>query len=414
MLKIALWNNHPSGGGKRALYEIASGLKKRGHYLESWCPPTAHRDYLPLASIMPENVVPYDNSAFQQRYKWEALAFNCLKFKKQLSAMEEHCKKCADAINKKGFDIFYSANCLTFAVPPIAKYINCKRVIYHQEPKRNLHEARPKLPWVAAPKERNRLWPYSVFRQYTSEHEYIFSKRLELREEVDSLEAFDMIFVNSAFSRENILRCFNLDSKVCYLGINTDLFRPLGLEREHFVIGVGGLQGHKGIDLAVRAIGSIPLEHRPKLVWVGNLIDEKFMQDVEELAAKLEVRFESKLLIPDTELVDLLNRASVFLYTSHLEPFGFAPLEANACGTPVVAVAEGGVRETVQSGVNGILVPDRAPLTLGRAVSQLLQDRSLATQMGKNGIDAIFKLWTWDSCVDRLEAELFRLLEKND
>jgi len=73
--------------------------------------------------------------------------------------------------------------------------------------------------------------------------------------------------------------------------------------------------------------------------------------------------------VSDEELVEVLNRATALVYTSRLEPFGFAPLEANACATPVVAVAEGGVRETMRNGVNGILV-DREPEPIAHALQK--------------------------------------------
>ena len=57
------------------------------------------------------------------------------------------------------------------------------------------------------------------------------------------------------------------------------------------------------------------------------------------------------------------------IYMPHNEPFGFAPLEANACGTPVVALAEGGVKETVVTGVNGTLVSDEDPRTVAAAIA---------------------------------------------
>src|SRR5229473_3089346 len=57
-MKIAIWHNLPSGGGKRALYDHVRGLVARGHEVEGWCPPTADRSYLPLSTIVPEHVVP--------------------------------------------------------------------------------------------------------------------------------------------------------------------------------------------------------------------------------------------------------------------------------------------------------------------------------------------------------------------
>jgi hypothetical protein len=60
-VKIAVWHNLPSGGGKRALYDHVTGLLARGHTVESWCPPTADQDFLPLGTLVVEHVVPLDS-----------------------------------------------------------------------------------------------------------------------------------------------------------------------------------------------------------------------------------------------------------------------------------------------------------------------------------------------------------------
>src|SRR5260221_3882931 len=59
-MKIAVWHNLPSGGGKRALYYHARGLVQRGHFVEAWCPPTSNRNYLPLGEFITEHVLPLD------------------------------------------------------------------------------------------------------------------------------------------------------------------------------------------------------------------------------------------------------------------------------------------------------------------------------------------------------------------
>jgi hypothetical protein len=57
-MKIAVWHNLPSGGGKRALYYHVKGLVERGHTVESWCPSTAAQSYLPLSELITEHIIP--------------------------------------------------------------------------------------------------------------------------------------------------------------------------------------------------------------------------------------------------------------------------------------------------------------------------------------------------------------------
>src|SRR5262249_54639590 len=130
---------------------------------------------------------------------------------------------------------------------------------------------------------------------------------------------------------------------------------------------------------------------------------------MQQLAESLQLPFEPKLAIPDEEVVDCLNRAALMLYAPRLEPFGFAPLEANACGLPVIAVAEGGVRETVLDGYNGLLV-EHDPRAMAAAIQQLLGDKELAQQLGQNGSEWVQERWGLPAAIDRLENRLHEVI----
>ena len=112
--------------------------------------------------------------------------------------------------------------------------------------------------------------------------------------------------------------------------------------------------------------------------------------------------------VSDAELVETLNRAALLLYTSRLEPFGFAPLEANACGLPVVGIAEGGIRETVRDGVSGLLVEPEAE-SIARAAETLLNAPELARRMGETAADYVRREWGVDESVTRLETILLQV-----
>ena len=93
----------------------------------------------------------------------------------------------------------------------------------------------------------------------------------------------------------------------------------------------------------------------------------------------------------------------MMVYAPRLEPFGFAPLEANACGLPVIAVAEGGVRETVTDGLNGLLV-EYDVNEMARAIDYLGSDKECAHRLGENGRKQIIEKWSLSALVDRLES----------
>jgi glycosyltransferase involved in cell wall biosynthesis len=93
------------------------------------------------------------------------------------------------------------------------------------------------------------------------------------------------------------------------------------------------------------------------------------------------------------------------IYAPRLEPFGYAPLEANACGTPVIATAEGGTRETIQDGVNGLVVEHR-PEHMAAAIERLIRDDELHHRLSVQAEKAAKEKWSLASSIDRLEQRL--------
>jgi len=403
-MRIAVWHNLPSGGGKRALYYHVRGLVERGHTVEAWCPPSADQSYLPLGDLIPEHVVPMDWRPNPHRSLLDRARDPRPDILRGHIALQEHSRVCVAQIARGGFDVLLANPCQYVFAPPIGRYSTMRSVLYLQEPDRMLYEALPELPWIA-PRDvlQRRLRPAQL-RRAVRESRDIRRLRLRARLELENARAFDTILVNSFFSRESVSRAYGLDARVCYLGVDTDLFISQHKPREDFVVGVGSVTLAKNVALVVEALARIP-EPRPQLVWVGNVSDQVYVDSVTQLADRLKVPFELKVRVSDDELVDLLNRARVMAYAPRLEPFGFAPLEANACGLPVVAVAEGGLRETIVDGVNGLLV-ESDPQAIAAGVQRLISDPAYAQRLGHNGRSIVQERWSLSASLDRLERHL--------
>lgn len=409
-MRIAVWHNLPSGGAKRALYEMVRGLVARGHHVEAWCPASADPAYLPLREWIPEHVLPFEWTPRPWGSGLRGAAGAYQDTARQIRLLDRHSRECAEQINRGGFDLLFVHPCMYQAVGPIGRYVRLPRVLYLQEPLRPLYEALPSLPWAALPSPRRFAWSPRYLRWFLPDLLRVQTPRLRLREEQFNARRFQRILVNSLYSRESILRAYGLESDVCYLGINADRFHPTHVPRENFTIGLGAIRFHKGLDRAIRALAALPPADRPPLVWIGNDADPDYERQTRQLAADLGVELCLKTAVSDPEVIDLFNRARLMLYTSRLEPFGFAPLEANACETPVVAIAEGGVRETVAHEHNGLLVPGSDPVALSRAILHLLRNPELAHRMGQLGRQRVLGHWTWDATLDRLETYLHATL----
>ncbi|HKO61342.1 MAG TPA: glycosyltransferase family 4 protein [Pyrinomonadaceae bacterium] len=401
-MRIAVWHNLPSGGGKRALYCHVRGLVERGHTVEAWCPPSADQSYLPLNDLIEEHTVPLD-WAPSNSGRITSLVARAQDPLRLVQALKDHSRQCGELISGKGFDVLFANTCQFLHAPSIGHFVDIPSVLYLQEPNRTLYEALPRLPWIAA-RHAAPWWNRQVFKSGLRDLLTLSALRIKAREELENAQSYDVILSNSAFSAETILRTYGIRSRVCYLGVDTSLFRVLHKPREPFIVSVGSFQAAKGVELALR---SLSLLEAPGLrfVWVANFADQGFVTKMRALAAELNVRLEIKIRVSDEELVDLLNRATLMLYTPQLEPFGLAPLEANACGLPVVAIAEGGVRETIVDGVNGLLVAPE-PQTIADAIAELLDKPELMKRLGQSCVEHVHRQWGLHESIERLESQL--------
>ena len=216
------------------------------------------------------------------------------------------------------------------------------------------------------------------------------------------------ILTNSYFTRESILRVYGLNSYVSYLGIDTTLFRPLEFPEEDFVLSVGSCRPSKGYDFIIRSLGLIEPEIRPKLIIVSNFSLLNWKIYLEQLASQLNVELEIIDMINDEKLVNLYNQAKLVLYAPYMEPFGLVPLEAMGCGTPVVGVKEGGIRETVIHNSTGLHC-DRDEHLFADATTELLNKDLKRYNMSKNSIKAVKDYWTLEHAGERLLWHLKRL-----
>ena len=174
---------------------------------------------------------------------------------------------------------------------------------------------------------------------------------------------------------------------------------------------LGSMTEAKNARFVIEAVSRLG-EPRPPLIWIANAANASYRREMEELASSLKVRFEIRVLISDVELVDVLNRATMMLYAPRLEPFGMAPLEGNACGLPVIAVAEGGIRETIVDGVNGLLV-DANPEAMASAIRHLLDDDHHARALGEAGVRLVNERWSLDAAERRLEEHLEKVVSSS-
>jgi glycosyltransferase involved in cell wall biosynthesis len=281
-------------------------------------------------------------------------------------------------------------------------YTDKPTILYLGEPFRRLHEAMPDNIW-AAPYSRLRL---RKIKRLLRDYQRNYTHRLKIKKEVEAARSYDRILVNSLFSRESLLRAYGVDSRVSYPGIDTGKFSPGAVQKEPYVVGLGTIGRIKGVDFAIEVIARIPQEIRPPLRWIANGVESGYYEEICKLSAERQVDFQPCLNISEGELTENLSGAAVMLYTSILEPFGLAPLEANACGTFVVAIAEGGIRESITNNVNGALISNRNTTEFAREVERYISDLKLAREKGIQAREFVINHWDTQKTADQFIAEI--------
>jgi glycosyltransferase involved in cell wall biosynthesis len=207
-------------------------------------------------------------------------------------------------------------------------------------------------------------------------------------------EIFELARMGVPRSRTSVIPC----------GVDLAQFTPDGPSAPrsagHRMVSVGRLVPRKGFDTAITALTSLP---DTELILVGGPDDGDVADDPEgrrllALAAELGVRDRLHLLgqVPRTRMAPLLRSADVVVCTPWYEPFGITPLEAMACGVPVVATAVGGLVDTVVDGVTGRLVPPQAPVELADAVRELLATPAVRQNYGRAGRERVEARYSWD------------------
>jgi D-inositol-3-phosphate glycosyltransferase len=220
------------------------------------------------------------------------------------------------------------------------------------------------------------------------------------------VDAADRLVANTSAEREDLLTLYGADpAKVAVVppGVDLAMFtaapgraesrRRLGLPQDaEVLLFVGRIQPLKAPDLLVRAAAELLRAQpwrRPRLRVVvlggpsgsGTAHPESLAELVRDLGLTDVVRLSPPT--PRAELADHYRAADVVTVPSYNESFGLVALEAQACGTPVVAAGVGGLRTAVDHGVTGLLVPDHDPRTWAGVLADLLDDPARRTAMGE-------------------------------
>lgn len=162
-----------------------------------------------------------------------------------------------------------------------------------------------------------------------------------------SSQRIDTIIANSRYIARRIQRCWNRDSVVVHPPVDTQRLAPNGLPPEDFFVAFSRFVPYKRLDLAIKACGSL---HK-KLVVIGSGSQEEELKKLASSYKEADIQFTGR--ISDSEVASYLQRCRALIFCAE-EDFGIIPVEAQACGRPVIAYGRGGALETVIDGKTGV------------------------------------------------------------
>lgn len=201
--------------------------------------------------------------------------------------------------------------------------------------------------------------------------------------------------------------CFDGRTSTIYGGVDPRLFHPAGCPPDRDVVYVGRLHHFKGVDVLLDA-----LDDDLVLDVYGPAYDLAYREELRRRAVGKRVTFHRPPA--QHELVSAYQRARVAalpsVYESRFGPpcpgefFPLVLLEAMACGTPVVGTDVGGIREIIEDGVNGFLVPPNDPIALGGAIRTIVENERLRKELSAHARATVCERFTWSAVARRCVA----------
>jgi glycosyltransferase involved in cell wall biosynthesis len=167
--------------------------------------------------------------------------------------------------------------------------------------------------------------------------------------DVKNSENVDFFVANSNYVAQRIKKIYNREATVIHPPVDVDFF-SLEEQKEDYYFKASRLVSYKKTQLIVEAFNELP---HLKLIVAGNGSEFEKLQKM----AKNNIEFVG--FVDDLKLKNLLQKAKAFVFAAE-EDFGIIPVEAQACGTPVIAFGKGGILETVVENQTGIFFTEQS------------------------------------------------------
>lgn len=353
-MTIAIFHEVDFGGARRTIDEFAKRLSKTFdldlYYVDDKKEEGLRKNY--------KNVFYYP---FHPKF-WKGKNWKIRLYKDTIELFKLHNlhKKIAHDIKLKNYDYIFVHPSKFTQAPFLLKLLKNKCIYYCQEPLRIVYDKN--LSNLSFVKFHKMLYEFFIRK---------IRKTIDLR----NIKSASQVLANSKFSKNFIKKSYRINAKVCYLGVDANIFKPQNVGKSYDALFIGNKD--KDYKLLIDAL--------------------KFFKKKPKIKTIFREKGQS---ITDKNLVVTYNKSKVVVALNRNEPFGLIPLEAMACGIPVIAIGEGGYNESIINNKTGFLI-SRDPVELYNKISQIINDEKLRMDFGKSSKENVLKNWTWDKSVER-------------
>src|SRR5688572_1295389 len=256
-----------------------------------------------------------------------------------------------------------------------------------------------------------------VRRQHQKDADRFPDERMDIEDRL--VAEADQVIAECPQDEEDLIQLYNADPAritIVPCGFDRTEFWPMSKELvrvslglapdEKVVLQLGRMVPRKGVDNVIRGIRRLEADHgvRARLLVVGGETDDPNDDQTPEMVRLRRIAFDEG--VDDrVRFVGRRNRetlkyfysaADIFVTTPWYEPFGITPIEAMACGTPVIGSAVGGIKFTVRDGETGYLVPPNEPDALAERLAHLYSHPKLLSVYRRQAIRRANDLFTWE------------------
>lgn len=273
-------------------------------------------------------------------------------------------RKIAKEISDKKYDLVFSFPSKYTQAPFLLRFLRTPVIYYCQEPLRMVYE------------DLFRVGPEVGIGKYYYEKINRFVRKIIDRE---NIKKADLILSNSLYTSKNIYSAYKLKSYPVYMGVDVNFFKPSNKPKKYDVLYIGAYDKSENFDLLQTALKK--LNYPPQKIRL--VIKEK-----EWISGNKAMR-------------NLYQSAKVIICIGYKEPFGLIPIEALSCGLPVIALNDGGYKETVKNNKNGILIKQDAT-ELSRAIEEIISDEKTYKRMSKEARNSALNSWSWLNSKEKL------------